>query len=297
VFVGGGLQACLDGVAWACARWTTSPRAAQAVVALPLAAFVAWMGARSFHANDRSTDTLVPDFDRNVYDLLPANAAVLSARGAFGANMLYWQVADGMRRDVSVLGQRETPWDEHGPLYSTLRVADGVPTSTARMGRHDTDLPADGWYVPVLFGNARAMILSRVDRTPPPLVDDTAPATGGHPLGPVTLVDAGVRAEPQAPTARLHVRARWRVPDARRVVVSTALDDHTLESHTLGLENLARYANTVGLSPGSVVREEYRVVVPSTTPAGTYPVRLGVTVFGDHGITTEWTDVGRIDVP
>jgi hypothetical protein len=296
VFVGCGLQACIDAVAWAYARWTPSPRIAHAIVALPLVVWIGWMGARNFGPNDRSKDTLVPDFDRNVYDLLPPDSAVLSARGAFGADMLYWQVADKMRRDVSVLGQRETPpWDERRPLYATLRVADGEPTASARMGRRD--LPEGAWYVPVLFGNARGMILSRVDRTPPSLVDDAPPSATERRLGPVTLVDAQVRAEPQAPTPRLHVQARWRVPDAARVVVATGLGDRTLESHTLGLENLARYADVVGLPPGSVVREDYRVVVPSTTPAGTHTARLGVTVFGEHGMTTEWIDVGRIDLP
>ena len=108
---------------------------------------------------------------------------------------------------------------------------------------------------------------------------------------------ASCTADAHAPTERLHVRAWWRVPDAARVVVATGLDDRTLESHTLGLDNLARYADAVGLPPGSVVREDYRVVVPSTTPAGTHTVRLGVTVFGEHGMTTEWMDVGRIDLP
>src|SRR4029079_12999892 len=70
VLVGCGLQACVDAVAWACARWRLSPRAAHAAVALPLAVALGWTGTRNFRANDRTSDTLVPDFDRNVYDLL-----------------------------------------------------------------------------------------------------------------------------------------------------------------------------------------------------------------------------------
>jgi hypothetical protein len=292
--VGCGLQGCVDAVAWAGAR---SPRAAQAVVALPLAIGIAWMGARNFRANDRTDDTLVPDFDRNVYDLLPPDSDVLASRGAFGADLLYWQIADGMRRDVTVLGQRDAPpWDGSRPLYATLRVADGVPTLAGRIGRREDDLPADAWYVPVLFGNARGMILSRVAQRPPTLVDETAPAVEGRRLGPVTLLHADVRADPDAPTGRLHVRTLWRVPDASRVVVATGLGDRTLESHTLGLENLARYARTEGLPPGSLVREDFRVVVPSTTAAGAYTARIGVTVFGERGIAMEWTDVGRIEL-
>jgi hypothetical protein len=141
------------------------------------------------------------------------------------------------------------------------------------------------------------MILSRVDGRPPALLDEGPPAANERRHGPVTLVAAEVRAEPHAPTGRLHVRAWWRVPNAARVVVATGLGNRTLESHTLGLENLARYARAVGLPAGAIVREEYRVVVPSTTPAGPHGVRLGVTVLGDREIRTEWTDVGRVDLP
>jgi hypothetical protein len=292
IFVGCGIQALLDASARVAAARVSRP-----VVAVALALAIAWLGARTFRANDRTLDTLVPDFDQNVYDLLPPESAVLAPRGAFGANMVFWQRA-GLRPDVRVLGQRETPpWDERQPLYSVLRVVGGEPTSSARMGRRDADFPANFWYVPVLFGNARGMILSRVDRQPPVLVADAPAATAGRRLGPVTLVDARAVMEPQASASRLHVQTRWRVPNARRVVVATRLGDRTLESHTLGLENLARYADVVGLPPDAVVQEDFRVVVPSTMPSGTYDARVGVTTFAADGIAVEWLDVGRVDLP
>jgi hypothetical protein len=92
------------------------------------------------------------------------------------------------------------------------------------------------------------------------------------------------------------VESWWSVPDARRVVVSTGLDDQTLEAHLLGLDNLARYAADVGLFPGAVVREDFHVVVPSTVPGGSHVVRIGVTTFGRDNIATEWIDVGSVAI-
>jgi hypothetical protein len=301
-FMACGLQDLFDGAARI--RTRVAPRLAgadrvmRAVTAAGLAAALIGLGERDFRANDRRHDTLVPDFDRNVYELLPAESAVLAARGAFGADMLYWQVAARLRRDVTVLGQREAPaWDKRRPLFATVRVANGAPTQAGRIGRRDSDLPAGAWYVPVLFGNARAMILSRVDQGPPSLLADVPASVRpvDRRVGPVTLVAATVVAEPEAPSPRLRVQSWWRVPDARRVVVSTGLDDGTLEAHLLGLENLARYAATVTLPADAVVYEDFRVVVPSTLTAGTHAARLGVTIFDDR-ITTEWIDVGSVAI-
>lgn len=301
-FVACGVQVLVDGAAWLGRRLAPSlGRATYGAVATVSAVALLALWQQNVRRNDRSHDTLVPDFERNAYDLLPQGSALLAPRGVFGASILYWQVADGLRPDVTVLGQRGGPrWDEERPLLATLSVANGAPTMNGRIGRRGAgNLPRDAWWVPVLFGNARRLILSRVDRQPGTLLADP-PATMtriDRDLGPVTLVGAIVTPEPTAPTLRLHVESWWRVPDARRVVVSTGLDATTLEAHVLGLENLARYATIAALPPGSIVHEDFRVVVPSGSAGGAHMARLGVTTLGDGAIATEWMDVGAVTIP
>jgi hypothetical protein len=296
-FVAWGIQGLFDGARRLRTRFGPGShgidRAVHALSAVGLAWTLLALGHRTYQSQDRSHDTFAPDFDRNVYDLLPSSSVVLARRGVFGAHMLYWQAAEGVRPDVTILGQRSAPsWDGRTRLFTTLRVAAGVP----HRGSVDRRDLADAWYVPQLFGNSRRLILSRVELGPPALQASPPPSVSpiNRRVGGVTLLAATVTPELQAPSPRLHVESWWRVPDARHVVVSTRLDEHTLESHLLGLDNLARYAEAVELPPDAVVHEDFRVVVPSTIAGGTHVVRLGVTIVRDYHLLLERIDVGTV---
>ncbi len=294
LFIGFALQAALD------AATRVAPRRAVAgIAAAGLAVWLAGTARTSWRQNDRSADTLAGDFGPNAFALMPPGSFVVAPRGAFGADMTYWQRAHGLGRDVIVLGQAGAPPRPPGaPLFTTVRVAGGKATPTGRLGQRAEDLPPDAWYVPVLLGNTFGLLLSSVRDTPPPLVVPDAPAERlDQPLGPLTLVAANVTPVADAPSPRLHVESWWRVPTAARFVISTRIGDHTLESHDLGLGNLPRYAAEVGVPDGALVHEAFDVVVPSTLPRGEHAIRLGVTESSPTGLTTHWTEVGHVTIP
>ena len=302
LFIAFGVQGVVDVARAARARLLPARPAAdrllQAAAAVALVVWLAGVALPSFAENDRSRDTQVADFERNLFAMLPPDSFLVGLRGAFGADLLYWQIAHHLRPDVTIRGQWGAPKRPPGaPFFTIVRVADGAPTSTGRLGQFEQDLPRDAWYVPVLFGNAYALRLTRIQETPPALLaTDAPPAPLERRLGPLTLVGATAALAPDAPSPRLHVDAWWRVPQAARFVVSTSVDDLVLESHDVGLENLLRVAAQTPIADGAVVREAFDVVLPSTLPHGPHAIRLGATRFTDTGFSTDWTEVARVDL-
>src|SRR5258706_6635280 len=121
-----------------------------------------------------------------------------------------------------------------------------------------------------MFGNAYGLQLARVQTEPLPLVVTEVPtARLDRRLGPITLVAATASVRRAAAARRLHVESWWRIASAGRIAIATSLDERTLESHDLGLGNLPRYAAIVGVPDGAIVYEDYDVVVPANTTAGT----------------------------
>lgn len=293
LFIGVGVQAVLDVV-----RRRLPAGIVTAVAATLLAVWLVPLARTSWHENDRSTDTLAGDFGPNAFALMPPGSFVTAPRGAFGADMVYWQRVLGADDGIVVLGQQGAPpRPPDAPLFTTVRMANGAPTPTGRQGHAPRYLPPDAWYVPVLLGNAHGLTLARVQDTPPPLVvTDVPPGAVERTLGPLTLLAATAVLPPDAPSPRIHVESWWRVPTAGRYVVSTRVDDVTLESHDLGLGNLPRYAAEVGVADGAVVCERFDVTLPSTLAAGTHTIRLGATAFADGGFATQWTDVATVTI-
>lgn len=298
LFIGFGVQAVLDAL-----RVVVAPRVpalelvGRGLLAVGLGVMLVLTASASHHENDRSRDTLIPDFDRNLYDLLPTDSFVVAARGAFGANLLYWQTALGVRPDVTVLGQGETPRPSpESPLFTTVRLVDHVPVPPGIGGPAPGDLPPAAWYVPVLFGNAQALTLTRVQRQPPRLfveASGTAPRLQQK-LGPLTLVAARTALQRSAPRPRVHVESWWLVPTPTRFIVGTGVDQTVLEMHSLGLGNLQRYGAEVIADTAGLLHEEYDVVLPSTLPKGAHAITLGAVEIGEHQIRTRFTEVARV---
>jgi hypothetical protein len=288
LFVGFACQGVLDLLA---RRAGAAARSAAIAGTLALVVGIATLGRASWRESDERADTLVGDFAPNAFAMMPPGAFVTAPRGAFGAGVVYWQLAHRLGPDVVVLGQHGAPSPPRGaPLFTTVRVVDGRPTGTGRLGQSNDDLPPDAWYVPVLFGNAYGLQLARVQNEPPPLVVTEVPtARLDRRLGPITLVAATASVRRAAVARRLHVESWWRIASTGRIAISTGLDERTLESHDLGLGNLPRYAAIVGVPDGAIVHEDYDVVVPANTTAGTHVIRLGVATIDDAGLTLDWS--------
>jgi Protein of unknown function (DUF2723) len=298
MFVGFGVQSVVAMITRGLgAKGRQAARASGGLLTAALATILVSTAVANYRDNDRSRDTLVPDFARNVYDLLPKNSAVAAPRGVFAADLLYWQVALGMRPDVTILGQRvTTPAPKGAPLFTSVRLANGRPIAPGIGGPAPGDLPPGAWYVPVLFGNTRALALARVQPTPPIIfVEDDMPVSRVRiRLGSLTLVGVEAKLQPAAPRPRLHVRTWWILPSPRRFVVGTSVDEHTLEMHSLGLGNLERYAAEVIAEPTGLLHEEYDVVVPSRLAPGEHAIRIGMTEFDERHIRTHWSEVARV---
>ncbi len=270
------------------------------LAAVLVAAGLAAQARNGLARNDRRDDTAVADFDRNALAMLPRGAVLVTPRGAFGAGMAYWRDVVGLRPDVGLASQSPPPDPMPGPRFSTVTLADGRPTASGRTGQAPWALPADGWYVPILLGGRLGQVLARVDG-PPALVEPAPPAAAfiapGTVLGPVTLTRASVTPWPDAPRPRVRLETRWRLAAPLPLVVSTRVDDRTIESHELGFGNLARYATQVEWPPGGFVVEDVDVVLPSRLAPGPHIVRVGITVFEPTSFHTEWMDVGVVAIP
>jgi len=259
------------------------------LAAVAFVGVVAQVG-RNWDQNDRSRDTSVNDFYRNVFERLPPGATLVGGRGVFGYDMFYFRQTEGLRPDVS-LPLMEAP-AAAGPaqigratdLFSTVQPQQGGPGQRRALGGGDA-LPADRWYVPVLAApmleqstvGRRALVLYRAQRQPPNLV--VSQASPGHVVdhdfGGLTLVGYDVDREARA-GGTVHVVLYWRMSKPDRYLVTTQLGDVGFETHELGFGNLERFVRTTGRSDGIVV-EEYDLVVLSSIRPGDQPfvVRVG----------------------
>jgi hypothetical protein len=153
-------------------------------------------------------------------------------------------------------------------------------------------LAPDAWYVPLLLGQSgvatgmraagRPLALYAVQRAAPELVvDATEPEhAAGQALGGLVLVGYDLSAGPgdhlAVPGGRLHVTLYWRVAGPVRGQIVTALGDTTLEAHSLGLGNLARYTREIRPARDGIVVEDYWVVVPAIVLPGEYPLTISL---------------------
>lgn len=260
-------------------------RWAVAGLALTVALSSAW---QNFAACDRSHDVAVNDFYANVWEMLPADSALLTPSGVFGYDAFYWRLVYDTRPDV-LLPALSTPTPSGLDIQGRARYS-STPISERQRLRGPGALPADLltgeiWQVPILlgvegdgggFGRRGRLVLHALQDTPPEQIVPTAePETEiGILYDGLTLV--GVDLEPSSVESggRLHLTLYWKAEQAAAIQVQTALGDSPFESHPLGLGNLSRDRETSRALSEGFLREEYWVVVPSTTEPGLHPLAI-----------------------
>lgn len=269
---------------------------ATSIATLVLAALLVPLARASFVSNDRRTDTVVDDFDRALFATLPPSSAVVGGRGMFGADLPFWQTVRGVRPDVTIVSQGPTPAPPHAARFAAVASQDGVPTRTGRFGLRASELPPQAWYQPVLFGNRHAQVLARITDEPPALLASAVPpaARSATAFGAFRLEGVLTELRTGGAAPRLAIESYWRRPVGDAVIITTRVGEHALESHDLGLGNLARYRAAVGLPPDALLAERYEVVVPSWLACGSQRVTLGVSRWEAARWHTSWIDVGDV---
>jgi hypothetical protein len=171
--------------------------------------------------NNRTTDTAIGDFYHNVYAMLPSNSLLIGRRGVFGFDMYYWQKVYNIRPDVvlPMFDSSRRP-EPRAPVYTTVRVVDGEPQGGVWAPPRGT-LPEDAWYVPVLLGNQRDLVLSRASADPPPLVVANAQPQSrvDKAFDGLVLVGYDQASVADAPSPRIHVKTYWRMTQVRPFLV------------------------------------------------------------------------------
>jgi len=102
-------------------------------------------------------------------------------------------------------------------------------------------------------------------------------------LGAATLIGVDLSPLTVESGASLLISLYWRMDAPRPVRVETRLGDQVLEQHEIGLGLLPRYATEVGLPEGTVIREQYGLVIPSNTSYGEQSLSLNLVTGGEGG--------------
>jgi len=254
-----------------------------------LAVSLAPIAVASFRMNDQSDDTVVGDFYRAAFAMIPPGAVLVPRGGAFGSEVAYFHDLMGLRRDVRVAGRSR----------SELRSSPAVPavfTTTEPQVGAAVPLSDRAWFVPVLRGSRHDMTLYRVLTGAPPLVvRDAAPGVRvDRVLGDATLVGYDA---PGVVDGRVHLKTYWHVSPTVRVIVATEAGGTRLEAHELGFGNLPRYRAEHGFADGGTVVEELAVVLPAALPRGALPLRVGAIDYSAGTVTPRWASLGEIHLP
>jgi hypothetical protein len=274
--------------------------------------------ADNWSANDFSGDTAINDFYAAVWSVLPRNAALITQSGVFGYDAFYWQLAYDTRPDVLLPllpGPNPSAKDLAGrDLFATTRAADGnngpgaLPSNL--LGRNS-------WSVPILFGQQpqesfgrrETLVLYHLLADPPPLLEfDPRPQFPvGKDIGPVRLLGYDLSSQRVESGDILFVKFYWRLNLVASPRVETRLGELSLDEHEIGFGLLARYAQSIPLTPGSVISDFYGIIIPSGTPPGAYaftirPAGLGnsegaaialgtVDVINETGTMERWLQI------
>ncbi len=228
------------------------------------------------------------------------------------ATIPYWLVYD-VRPDVAMPHlphANPRPGDLAGrKVYTTIRL------DSREAGRGPGALPRnlvspDAWHVPVLFGSPgesgsgpgiRPLVLYHVTGEAPKLiVADAEPQVEmGEEAAGWVLVGYDLEKRKVRTGTALHLTLYWRGAAApQRVLVSTLLKGTALEIHEPGMGNLSRYIQEFHPPRDGVLVEDYQVVVPRTTEAGTATLSVGIGFpFRLPGGEAEWEavlDLGEV---
>lgn len=255
-----------------------------AILALFLGFWALSIGKVSYAKNDRTTDTEYADFYETVFSILPRDAYLVAAGpGVFGQGPVYYQRARGMRPDVTLHVKRERLKMPRELVYSTMSLVNGRP----RPPFSGSPVPTNAWFIPVLVGGHRHLVLYRVDRDPPQLFVEGAPVSGssGDARAQTSLERMQIRVVDEPPRPRLHVDLQWRLSDYDSHTVFMKVDGVAIASHRLGLGNLERYLEEVREPEGELVAESYDVVLPRSLQPGGHLFEIGVSASDRYRTT------------
>jgi hypothetical protein len=257
-------------------------------------------------ANDFSQDTAINDFYAGVWSVLPPDAALVTQGGVFGYDAFYWQLAYDTRPDVllpMLPGPSPAPDALRGrEIYATTRaIQNNRGPGALPLGLLSPSL----WTVPVLlgqqpettFGRREALALYRLSDEPPELI-----ANDPHPqfpmdtdFGPLRLAGFDLSTNQVESGGIVKLKLYWRlVRPAVSLRVESRLGDRLLEQHEPGFGLLVRYAQEIGLPAGSIISDEYWLVIPATTAPGTYPLTLQAVGLGNE--RGAFTRLGPLEV-
>lgn len=267
-------------------RLATPAYAALGIVAiLPIAVML----ERNSERNDQSDNTAVNDFYEEVFERLPPNSALLGLRGVFGYDMFYFRFVYDYRPDILIPFAQDSIVDPDElvarPLFTTIRpygeLTRNAFTPPPYLMREEL------WYTPVLvsptaensFGRLRGMLTLYEARLEPPqmIVPEAHPShLVGHDFGGLRLVGFDIDRTDVERGDTVHLVVYWQMTRPSLYLVATRIGDSRLqESHPLGFGGLQRYVQE--MKPrGGFVKEEYDLLVPSSTEAGAQTLRMGL---------------------
>lgn len=241
--------------------------------------------ATHFRESDRSDHTEINDFYRQVFAILPENAALVGAGGVFGYDMFYYPFVYGVRPDVAIPASRLNGLRPVGVDTSDREVFSVSPEGAGGRGLTVGAPAAGAWSVPVLVAPAhedphafirRSLVLYRQQAEAPTglLVSDPAP---GYPVEVEIVGNAFLGADLSTlDVARgdvVHIRLYWR---------STTAVPFSLR---LGNERAAWFNGRSGFGllealpgvPGSrMYADDFDFVVLRSTPRGAQPLVVNI---------------------
>jgi hypothetical protein len=294
----GGLEGLLQLLAGGRARRVGQWALAIGALALALLPLIG-----NWESSDRSQDVAVTDFYANVWELLPEDAVLLTARGVFGYEAFYWQLIYDTRADVVL------PALDPNQQVDCDITTQAVYATAAALSDRGSAGPGSGpgcrmpdrvWRIPLLlgaqesgiFGGRGQLALFRLSATPL-----EAEERGSAPdirlnarLGRVTLLGADLDTESVESGAALHLQLYWRLDRGagERIVVSLGGDE--IEEYEIGFGNLPQGAAQMANLEGRVIVEDYWIVIPSTISPGELALEVGLRA------SEERTIVGQVRV-
>lgn len=258
------------------------------IVIVPLP--IAWQLADNWEDNDYSSDTAINDFYDNVFEMLPQDTVLLGRSGVFGYDMFYYRLVYDVRPDVlmpHLSGAEFRTEDLAGrEMYANTRL-DSPAMERGPWAPPSGLTDGESWHIPLLLGGAPqsslggtgSLVLYRISERPPDIiVNDAEPQVEiEKEAGGWILVGYDLESREVEAGGTFHLTLYWRTGEApRKVLFSTLLDGAVLETHEPGMGNLQRVSQITQPSPDDMLVEEYWVVVPSTTEAGTAMLSIGV---------------------
>jgi hypothetical protein len=251
--------------------------------------------------NDQSANTGINDFYNLVFDELPQNSTIVGQQGVFGYDLFYFRLVYDERPDITLPGvspgSMRTPQRTSGVnVYSTTGAGGRGFGPGAPFGNPNGATAAGTGTKVVLVaptvreggtGSTRQLTLFETTvSTQQATVGSTPQHTVGASFGNVTLV--GYDIDPTVEAGRaVRLRLYWRTTgnNTNGTVATKIGDTPYIETHALGFGNAQRTTT----SNGTLIVEDYRLVVLSSLDAGEQPIQLR---FGNN----DWVEAGTLTV-